>query len=59
MAMFTTRERCPGCNMKDQLYIRRTSPALQLGCRRCEKRVKELREKGLTDTEIKKILNIR
>ena len=47
--------KCPYCKGKN-LYLRRTSPMEQYGCRDCDKKVKLLREKGLTDKEIRKII---
>lgn len=50
--------RCPYCKGKN-LYLKRTSPMTVYGCRDCEHKVKLLREKGLSDSEIKKVLGVR
>jgi DNA-directed RNA polymerase subunit RPC12/RpoP len=49
--------KCPYCNGRN-LYLKRTWPMEVYGCRDCEKKIKFLREKGLTDKEIKKIIYI-
>lgn len=49
------RQRCPYCKGKN-LYLKRTSPTEVYGCRDCEKKIKVLRQHGLNDSEIKKIL---
>lgn len=47
--------KCPYCKGKN-LYIKRTSPIEQYGCRDCEAKVKILRKHGLSNKEILKIL---
>jgi transposase-like protein len=47
--------KCPYCKGKN-LYLKRTSPVVKYGCRDCEKKVKYLRECGLTDKQIEKVL---
>ena len=47
--------KCPYCKGKN-LYLKRTSPDVKYGCRDCEKKVKYLRECGLTDKQIEKVL---
>jgi len=52
----TTSKGCPYCNKKDKLYVRRTSPMVVMGCHRCEKTAKFLKDKGLSKNEILKVL---
>lgn len=47
--------RCPYCNGKN-LYLKQTSPIYKYGCRDCEKKVKYLREFGLNDKQIEKVI---
>ncbi len=47
--------RCSYCGGKN-LYIKRTSPMVVYGCRDCEKKVKYLRECGLNNKQIKKVI---
>lgn len=53
MSLFS--KKCPYCKGTN-LYIRRTSPMLVLGCKDCDRKVKLLKSKGLSDTEIKEII---
>ncbi len=48
-------KKCPYCRGTN-LYIRRTSPVLKYGCRDCDKKIEKLRGKGLSDREIKELL---
>lgn len=50
--------KCPYCKGKN-LYLKRTFPIEKYGCRDCEKRVKLLCEHGLSDKEIKRIIERR
>lgn len=50
--------KCPYCKGKN-LYLKRTSPIEKYGCRDCEKRIKSLREYGLSDKEIKRVIERR
>jgi len=47
--------KCPYCDGKN-LYIRRTSPIEVLGCRDCDKKVKMLKAKGLSEKDIKRFI---
>ncbi len=47
--------KCPYCKGKN-LYVKRTFPVEKYGCRDCEKKVKYLRECGLTDKQIEKVV---
>ena len=47
--------KCPYCKGKN-LYLKRTSPFVQYGCRDCERKIKTYRESGLTDKQIKNLL---
>ena len=47
--------KCPYCRGKN-LYLKRTSPFEQYGCRDCEARIKYMRECGMTDDQIKKVI---
>lgn len=47
--------KCPYCKGKN-LYLKRTWPTEKYGCRDCEKKIKFLREKGLSEKEIKKLI---
>lgn len=47
--------KCPYCNSK-KLYLKRTFPFEKYGCRACEKKVQFLRECGLNEKQIEKIL---
>lgn len=48
-------QKCPYCKGKN-LYLKRTFPIDVYGCRDCEKKAEFLKEKGLSESEIKKIL---
>ena len=47
--------KCPLCKC-DTLYIKRTFPLEKVGCKNCEAKVKYLRECGLTDKQIEKVI---
>ena len=47
--------KCPYCKGKN-IYLKRTSPVEVLGCKDCEKKAKFLKEKGLSEKEILKII---
>ena len=47
--------KCPYCKGKN-LYLKRTFPVEKYGCRDCENKVKYLRECGLNDKQIEKVL---
>lgn len=49
------RPKCPYCKGKN-LYLKRTSPVNVYGCRDCEKKVRYLKELGLTKEQIKKVI---
>lgn len=49
------RRKCDYCKGKN-LYIRRTSPVVVLGCEDCDKKVKYLEEQGLTKEQISKVI---
>lgn len=44
--------KCPYCKGKN-LYLKRTSPVEQYGCRDCERKIEKLRAAGMSDREIK------
>lgn len=50
--------KCPYCGGKN-LYVKRTSPIEQYGCRDCEKEMKYLKSCGMTKEQIKKLFNAR
>lgn len=52
--MFFSRK-CPYCKGKN-LYLKRTSPIEKWGCKDCEKKIKIMRENGMSDKDIKKII---
>lgn len=47
--------KCPYCKGKN-IYLKRTSPVEKYGCRDCEKKIKYLRECGLNDKQIEKVI---
>ena len=47
--------KCPYCKGKN-IYLKRTWPEEVYGCRDCDKKVKLLRDKGLTESEIRQII---
>jgi hypothetical protein len=47
--------KCPYCKGKN-LYLKRTWPMEVYGCRDCEKKTAYMRECGMTDRQIKKVL---
>ena len=49
---------CPYCKGKN-LYLKRTWPQEKYGCRDCEKKIKYLREQGLSDIQIKKLFMLK
>ncbi len=55
--MFFSRK-CPYCGGKN-LYLKRTSPVEQYGCRDCEKEIKYLKECGVPEDRIKTLFNNR
>lgn len=50
--------KCPYCKGKN-LYIKRTSPVEQYGCRDCEKEIEYLKSCGMKPEEIKKLFKWR
>ncbi len=48
------RSCCPYCNCKN-IYLKRTSPMEQYGCRDCEEEIKLLREHDIDETTIRKV----
>ena len=49
--------KCPYCKGKN-LYLKRTWPTEKYGYRDCEKKIKFLKDKGLSEGEIKKIFTM-
>ena len=47
--------KCSYCRGKN-LYIKRTSPVVQYGCRDCENKVKYMRQCGMNDKQIEKVI---
>ena len=47
--------KCPYCKGKN-LYLKQTFPVVKYGCMDCEKVIKYLRECGLTNRQIEKII---
>ena len=48
--------KCPYCKGKN-LYPRRTSPMLVMGCRDCDKRVDIMQKNGMSKRDILKVLS--
>ena len=48
-------KKCPYCRGKN-LYIRRTSPMLVLGCKDCEAKAKLMEKSGMQKSDILKVL---
>lgn len=46
--------KCPYCKGKN-LYLKRTSPVEQYGCGDCEKKIKLLRDDGVSEATIRKM----
>jgi transposase-like protein len=46
--------KCPYCKGKN-LYLKRTWPEEKYGCKDCEKKIRYLREQGLSESQIKKL----
>ena len=49
--------KCPYCKGKN-LYLKRTSPFGIYGCKDCEKKVKYLKEQGMSIEKIKKFFKM-
>lgn len=47
--------KCPYCKGQN-LYLKRTSPREKYGCRDCERKIKTMRENGMSESDIKKII---
>lgn len=47
--------KCPYCKGRN-LYVKRTWPMIVYGCKDCEEKVEYLRECGLTDEQIEKVI---
>ena len=50
---------CPYCKRSKYLYLKRTFPIEQYGCRACEKEIKLLKQQGLSIEIIKQIFKAR
>jgi len=48
--------KCPYCKGKN-LYLKRTSPIEKYGCRDCEKKIKIMRESGMSESSIRKVMS--
>ncbi len=48
-------KKCPYCKGKN-LYLKRTSPIEKLGCRDCDKRIEVMRDSGMSDSDIKRVI---
>lgn len=53
MGLFAPK--CLYCKSKN-LYLKRTSPVEKYGCRDCERKVKIMRENGMSGKDIKKVI---
>ena len=53
MGLFTPK--CPYCKGKN-LYLKRTSLFEKYGCRDCERKIKIMRENGMSDRDIRKVI---
>lgn len=47
--------KCPYCKGRN-LYVKRTWPMIVYGCKDCEEKVEYLRECGLSDEQIEKVI---
>ena len=50
---------CPYCKRSKYLYLKRTSPFVQYGCRACEKEIKLLKQQGLSMEKINTLFKMR
>ena len=50
--------KCSYCKGKN-LYLKRTSPMVNYGCRDCEKEIKFMRENGMSEQRIKQLFEAR
>ncbi|MEK4907385.1 hypothetical protein [Niallia sp. FSL M8-0099] len=48
-------KKCPYCRGKN-LYLKQTSLVVKYGCRDCDKKVKLMRENGMSDKDIMKVI---
>lgn len=48
-------KKCPYCKGKS-LYLKRTSPVEKYGCCDCDKRIEIMRDSGMSDREIRKVI---
>ena len=49
--------KCPYCKNKgENIYLKRTSPTTQYGCRICEAKIKIMRESGMTEENVRKVV---
>lgn len=48
--------KCPYCNGKN-MYLKRTSPVAQYGCKDCEREIKAMRDAGMDEATIRKGFN--
>lgn len=48
--------KCPYCRGRN-LYLKRTWPTEQYGCRDCEEKIEQLRESGLSESQIRKLFD--
>ena len=49
--------KCPYCKNKGKnIYLKRTSPVVQYGCRICEAKIKIMRGNGMSEQDIRKVI---
>lgn len=51
-------KKCPYCKGKN-LYLKRTWPTEQHGCRDCEKKIAIMRKNGMSEELIRKVFSVR